>query len=107
MLKPTAAFVAALLISSPATSGEKPSPEEFCRSVSIFSENVMGLRQGGMPLTETLDQLAKNPLAREIMLSAYEVDMRFTETGKNRESGVFRDEWTLKCYRGELAALAP
>lgn len=107
MLKPISAVVVTLLISSPAISGEKPSPEEFCRSVSVVAEGVMEARQFGASLNEALDRIAKNPLSREIVLSAYEVDLRYSEAARERAIGVFRDDWTLRCYRGELATLAP
>lgn len=76
--------------------------DEYCTTLSTLAEAVMEARQYGASLTTALDRIGRDHLTREIVLSAYEVDMRYAEASKRREIATFRDGWALKCLRRDL-----
>lgn len=55
-------------------------------------------RQGGIPMTNMIDGLTKEPDARAMIIDAYEMPRIQSASVKKVVIEDFRDKWALSCY---------
>lgn len=93
-----ALLVAALFVSGAAQANE------LCDKVASTAREVMKDRQNGVPIDSIMAQLDKRPgdsseLIRQMVLTAYERDRRYSEKSKERDIVEFGNEMYLHCSK--------
>ncbi|WP_440468111.1 hypothetical protein ACKI1H_08045 [Pseudomonas sp. YH-1] len=93
-----ALLVGALFVSGAAQANE------LCDKVASTAREVMKDRQNGVPIDSIMAQLDKRPgdsseLIRQMVLTAYERDRRYSEKSKERDIVEFGNEMYLHCSK--------
>jgi len=91
--------IIAALFASPASSG-------VCKEMGSLAESIMALRQGGMPVAQTIDALVpedmEKPIAdlfMSIILQAYGQMGYSSEKARQRSIVEFANMITVACYK--------
>lgn len=96
---PYAAFLmAALLLPGVAQA------DELCDKVAGIAREIMKDRQNGVPIDSIMAQVdkrqgASSDLIKQMVLTAYERDRRFSEKSKERDIVEFGNEMYLHCTK--------
>lgn len=110
MIKKKLMLVCILMLATTANA-EMPPQKEICLTVSTMAQNVMSMRQIGMPIAEPLAISQKfaddgtssgaqtNKIMDGIIMDAYSNDLRYSEQMKNTSINEFATKYYLDCMR--------
>ena len=99
------------LFATTQANAEMPPKKEICLTVSTMAQNVMSMRQIGMPITEPLAISQKfaddgtasgaetNKLMDGIIMDAYSNDLRYSEQMKMTSINEFATKYYLICMQ--------
>ena len=76
--------------------------DEICAEVGLTAGLLMDFRQSLLPMSRMVAIYADHPVAREMVIAAYEQPRFRTDQAKRQAKADFSDEWSLKCYKDEL-----
>lgn len=108
MIKKKLALVVILLLATTANAEMSPK-KEICLTISTMAQNVMSMRQIGMPIAEPLaisqkfadDGTSSGAKTNEIMdgiiMDAYSNDLRYSEQMKTTSINEFATKYYLGC----------
>lgn len=71
--------------------------QESCDAVGLLATNVMSARQSGLPMSEMIKIAGDNPIAEELVVSAFKESRYSTESVQQRTIANFRDQAYLEC----------
>lgn len=73
--------------------------DEACEKVATLAEAMMLSRQRGVPLSEVINLVGSNTLARSMVLEAYSAPAFRTEDHQSRAIAEFKTKWQVTCLR--------
>jgi hypothetical protein len=83
-----------------ATTPEPAREKVDCAQVSRLARNIMGARQAGVPLEQSMGLTHGDALTRELVMKAYDEPHYATVEMQERVAGDFADQAMLACLKG-------
>lgn len=74
---------------------------EYCKQLSVFSENALELRNYGYPLFELIEMLEGEPMLIRIATEIYRLPRYSTTGAQQRQINKVRDEVYIACIESE------
>lgn len=93
-------FLSVIAIAALPAVAQSTEKDDECKRVGDMAYVVMVGRQGGMGLSDMIDGFEREPGSREIIIAAFEWPLMVTNEGKQTAWKEFRDQMTLRCYKG-------